>query len=201
MKIEYDALEKRIGAGTLDDIYLLYGNEQYLINNSVKKIKKRFGELIQGINYIVIDQSNVKEIVSDTEIPAFGYEKKIIIAKNTGLFEKNGKKDEFTVTQEQIYDYLKNNIDNIKDTNTIIFVENDVEKNALYDLIDKNGVICNISEQRVNQLVDRLKKICSAYKVDCETKTLYYLIETSGTNFEILINEIRKLIEYEGARR
>ena len=36
----------------LKGIYLLYGEETYLIEKSIKNIKKAFGELIPGINYI-----------------------------------------------------------------------------------------------------------------------------------------------------
>ena len=32
------------------------------------------------------------EIISDLETPSFGFEKKLIIAKNTGLFKKDGRK-------------------------------------------------------------------------------------------------------------
>ena len=62
-------------------IYLLYGPERYLLENRVKKIKKDFGTLVQGINFIQIDESNISGIISDIETPAFGYENKLIIAK------------------------------------------------------------------------------------------------------------------------
>ena len=88
MKIE--ELEKNLKQGILNGIYLLYGEETFLLENCLKSIKKLFGEKINGINYILIDDTNVNEIISDIETPAFGYEKKLIIAKNTGLFKKEG---------------------------------------------------------------------------------------------------------------
>lgn len=72
-------------------IYLYYGEETYLIENKVKKIKKEFGELVQGINYLQIDDTNVEQLIDDLETPAFGFAKKLIIAKNTGLFKKEKK--------------------------------------------------------------------------------------------------------------
>ena len=36
------------------------------------------------------------------------------------------------------------------------------------------------------------------YQVNIDDNTLQYFIETCGTNMQVLINEIRKLIEYEG---
>ncbi len=69
-------------------IYILYGEDEFLLNEYVKKIKKAFGDLQLGVNYIQIDESNVSNIISDIETPAFGFEKKLIIAKDTGLFKK-----------------------------------------------------------------------------------------------------------------
>ena len=47
----YDLLEKELNSDKpLNSLYLFYGEEKYLLDNSVKKIKKRFGELLQGIN-------------------------------------------------------------------------------------------------------------------------------------------------------
>ncbi len=40
-------LEKRIKNNTLDSIYLLYGEETFLLENALKKIKNLFGELVK----------------------------------------------------------------------------------------------------------------------------------------------------------
>ena len=85
-------LEKELKEGKLSSLYLLYGEELFLIENNLKKIKTVFGECVKGINYILIDEQNVSEIISDIETPSFGYEKKLIIARNTGLFKKEAKK-------------------------------------------------------------------------------------------------------------
>ena len=66
----------------LHSIYLFYGEETYLLENAVKKIKKSFGKLILGINYIQINETNIENLISDIETPAFGYDKKLIIVKN-----------------------------------------------------------------------------------------------------------------------
>ena len=39
-------LEKELKANVLQGIYLLYGEETYLLESSLKKMKKIFGELI-----------------------------------------------------------------------------------------------------------------------------------------------------------
>ena len=67
-----EELEKKLKIGKLDSLYLLYGEEQYLLEQCTKRIKKNFGELINGINYVQIDEKNVDKLISDIETPAFG---------------------------------------------------------------------------------------------------------------------------------
>lgn len=81
-------------------VYLFYGEEEYFLENKVKKIKKEFGELIKGINYISLDETNINSLISDLETPAFGYDRKIIVAKDTGLFKKEKRTSKKTTTKE-----------------------------------------------------------------------------------------------------
>ena len=89
--LKIEDLEKELKTGKLRGLYLLYGEETFLLENCLKSIKKIFGEKINGINYILLDDTNINGIISDLETPAFGYDKKLIIAKNTGLFKKDLK--------------------------------------------------------------------------------------------------------------
>ena len=189
-------------------IQLLYGEEKYLLETKLKKMKKEFGELIKGINFILIDESNVSEIISDIETPAFGYEKKLIIARDTGLFKKEKKttkaKDTDTEPKKQntfvdkLAKYIVDNQNLFSNDVTLIFVEEEPEKNALYKAIEKIGEVEEFESLKLPQLVDNIIKICSAYKVKIDKDTAKYFIECCGTNMQDLINEIRKLIEYAG---
>ncbi|MBO5397846.1 MAG: DNA polymerase III subunit delta [Clostridia bacterium] len=195
--MNYDSLERELNTN-LRSIYLLYGEEQYLIDMAIKKIKKKFGELLLGINYIVLDESNIDDLIPNIEMPAFGYEKKLIIVKNSGLFKKDGRKKTPTEIQERIGNYISDNLNIINEGVILIFVESEVDKNSVYDLIERTGIVCQIDLLKPNQIVQKLKKICALYKVNASDMTLNYLIETSGTSLQDLINEIRKLIEYVG---
>ena len=81
--VSIEKLEQELKQENLNNIYLLYGEELFLLENNLNKIRKLFGKTIKGINFILIDDTNVKELIQDIETPAFGYEKKLIIARNT----------------------------------------------------------------------------------------------------------------------
>ena len=199
--LKIEELEKKLNQEETKGIYLLYGEETFLLEQQLKKIKKNFGELIKGINYIVIDENNVQELIADIETPAFGYSNKLIIARNTGIFRRESKGRSGGASKElkeKINDYLKENIDMINESVVLVFIEDQAEKNSIYNTIDKIGQICNFEEQKPFQIIKRLKVICNSYKVNVEENILQYLIECCGTNMQDLINEIRKLIEYAG---
>lgn len=195
--MNYDSLERELN-NELKSIYLLYGEEQYLVQMALKKIKKKFGELLLGINYIVIDETNLENLISDIEMPAFGYDKKLIIVKNSGLFKKEGRKKQATPFQEQIGRYISDNLSLINENVVLVFIEKEVEKNSVYDIIERVGIVAQIDLLKPYQIASKLKKICALYKVNVEDMTLNYLIEISGTSLQELVNEIRKLIEYVG---
>ena len=199
--LKVEELENRLNQEKVEGIYLLYGEETFLLEQQVKKIKKIFGEAVKGINYILIDENNIQELIADIETPAFGYEKKLIIARDTGIFKREGKSKSGGASKElkeKINEYLKQNIELINSTILLVFIENEAEKNAIYNTIEKIGTVCNFEEQKPFQIIKRLKSICNNYKVNVDENVLQYLIEECDTNMQDLINEIRKLIEYAG---
>lgn len=196
-----DALEKELNQNKLNSLYLLYGEDTFLLETSLKKIKKNFGELVLGINYIIIDESNLEEIISNIESPAFGYEKKLIIVKNSLLFKKEskGRQKNLSNIKDALHEYLSCNLDIITETVVIVFIEQEIDRTLkLTKLLEKIGTVCNFEKQKPEQIIKRLKGICNSYKVDVDEKELRYIIELCGTNMQVLINEIRKLIEYAG---
>ena len=190
-------------------IYLFYGEETYLLETRVKKIKKEYQQLILGINFIQIDDTNVEELIADLETPAFGFDKKLIIAKNTGIFKKEKKTtksdskkkkvdDIKSPLNEKIAKYIQKNLEELKNTVDLVFVEQEVDKNALYQAIEKVGEVKEFALLKLPDLIANIKKITVAYKVNIDDATAKYLVECCGTSMQDLINELRKLIEYKG---
>lgn len=183
----------------LNFIYLFYGEETYLLDTAVKKIKKLFGEKVLGINYIELDEENMESLIQEIQMPPFGYQKKMIVVKNSGLFKKEtkargtSKKD----LRDNLEKYLKENAEYIKENLVLVFVEDTVEKLNITKTVEAlGGSVCEFELQKPAVLEKRLTAICNAYKVKAETGAISFLIETSGTNMQELINEIRKLIEF-----
>lgn len=180
--VSIESLEKELLNNNLNSIYLLYGEELFLLESSLKKIKNLFGECIKGINFISIDETNVNELIQDIETPAFGYEKKMIIIRNSGLLKKEGKRKNYELTKirEILNKYIIENQDIIKRSIVLVFVEEDVDsKQELYKTIDKLGIVCKFDYQKPIQIEKRIRQICNLYKVEIDSQTLKYFIECS----------------------
>lgn len=191
----------------LNALYLLYGEEKYFIELELNKIKKEFGDKINGINYIQLDSSNIESIIENIETPTFGYNKKLIVIRDSQLFKKQakGKKTEKDAKDKienkltnKISEYINENIDFIKETSIIVFVENEIDKNDLYATIEKYGKVVEFSKLKTLEIEKKIKSICNSYKVYIDEVTVKYFISVCGTNMQDLINEIRKQIEYAG---
>lgn len=195
-----DMLEQELRQKKLHSIYALYGEETYLLETNVNRIKKLFGEKVEGINYVVLDENTVDNLLKELQTPPFGYEKKLIIVKNTGILKKEVKKKSSNITQlqEKISDYIEKNEQEIEASIILVIIDEKADKTKLLETITKHGIVCQFEKLKPIEIVKRLKLICSQYKVNVSEKTLNKLIETSGTSMQILINEIRKLIEYAG---
>ena len=127
----------------------------------------------------------------------------MIVVKNSGLFKKETKKKVSGLKElrDNLEKYLEDNIEEIKENLLLIFVEDSVEKLNITKTVEKiGGAICEFDFEKPAQIEKRLLAICNAYKVNVENGALSKLIETSGTNMQELINEIRKQIEYAGER-
>ena len=187
-------LENDIKNNNLRGIYILFGEEKYLQEEYLRKIKKTFGDLSLGINYILLDENSITSIISDIETPAFGYDRKLIIVRNSNIFKKDCKLQ----IKDKLKEYINNNLEIINQSCVIVFIEETIHKMDLYKSLEKNSTIVETKHMKPIEIRERLKKICLMYKVRVEDNIIDYLIEISGTNMQDLINEIRKLIEYAG---
>ncbi len=196
-------LEQELNAKKLNSIYVLYGEEKYLLENTVNKIKKIFGTLQEGINYASLDETNVNNIIAEIETPSFGFDKKLVIVKKSGLLSKESKSKNQNTISKKLAEYVEKNFEIINQSVVIVIIEEKVEKCTLLDVLKKleeknNVAICEFQKLKLNEIVVRLKKVCALYNVQVDENVLAYLVEISGTSMQNLMNEIRKLIEYVG---
>ena len=184
----------------MENLKLIYGENTYLIEREIKSIKKQFGEIVQGINYVAIEINGIENIIPELETPAFGYPEKLIIVRHCDLLKKETKtkKSKNQEIAQKLANYIEENIQLLENTILLIVEEAADKTNTLYKTIEKHGMVKEYTDLKPLEISAELKRICAGYKVDIDNDTIKYIIETCGTSMQELINEIRKLIEYAG---
>src|SRR5690606_34931327 len=109
----------------IKSVYLFYGEEDYLIDYSIKSLKEKYvNEGLETLNYIVLDGDNIEinHIYDACETLPFMSEKKVVIIKNLGIFgsKTKGQGAEYF---NQKKDELKNYISTLEDYICLVFVE------------------------------------------------------------------------------
>ena len=67
--------------------------------------------LLYGINYIELDTDSIDNLMQELQMLCFGYSKKMVIVKNSGLFKKDTKKKTSGIKEirDNLEKYLKEN--------------------------------------------------------------------------------------------
>lgn len=164
-------------------IYLLYGEEEFLIDEEIKKIikKTKIDEL--NISRYDLEEDNIKDIIDDACTISLFEEKKIIIAKNLDKFLKQ---KETKILEEYI--------NNISEGIILILVAEklDEKKKIIKDL----KKIADVKEFTKNKNISNtVKKMFDDYKI--EYKTIDLLIKLVGNDLRILNQEVEKIKTYK----
>ncbi|MDO4963514.1 MAG: DNA polymerase III subunit delta [bacterium] len=169
--------------------YLLYGEEQFLIDKQIKSIIKKYNINDIDISRYDLEINTIKEIIDDATTVSLFSSKKLIIVENSFIFSRTVKKIDDVDLLES---YLKNKIDDV----IIIFIDN-IDKidntKKIVKLIKENGIINELNPlKNINQEV---KLMFEDYKITSDNINL--LVNRVGNNLEILYQEIEKLKIYK----
>jgi DNA polymerase-3 subunit delta len=199
-------LDRQISKNELKNLYLFSGEETFEKDEYIRKIKKCIGELVKGINLIIIDKENIGMLEQELSTYPFGYDKKLIIV-NVPTKERKNKKDDDNDESNEIKqdkrDWLTNDIIDILSGNldNIYVIFNDDESSAkskLAKLIEEKGVYVEFEKKKSPELIKWAIEICSKYNITLSRDEATYIIHLCGGEKQTLINELRKLIEYTG---
>ena len=171
-------------------IYLLYGNNEYLINKEIDKINKDIDKI--SINSYNLLDSDLKDIINDAcTIDLFNITKSIIVYNSYIFLSTTNKKN-----KEQKIELLEEYINNQnKNTNLIFIVNSDKidERKKITKLLKEKGKIISFNNE-IN-IHDFILNCFKDYKIDNDSIKL--LIDRVGTDVYILENEIDKIKLYK----
>ncbi|WP_250277488.1 DNA polymerase III subunit delta [[Clostridium] colinum] len=188
-------LDNHIKNKTFSNIYIIFGEENYLKNTYEKKlISSIVNEDLKMMNFISFEGKNINisEIIDACDTLPFMNSYRLVILKNTSLLY-NGKKDDLTILEE----YLKT----LPKTTILVFLEEKIDKKLkIFKTISKIGSIHHINTLSENELIDWIFNIFKDNNKNITPKESLYIIRNIGCNMEILLNEINKLISFSNSQ-
>lgn len=162
-------------------IYFLYGEEEFLIDEEIKKIIKK--TKINDIYKYDMNIDNIKDAIDCACTISLFEEKKVIIVKNIDIYLK-----------EKDTSIFEEFINNITEQVVLILVGKKIDEKKKITKILKS--ISETKEfNKTKSISNTVKKMFDDYKIDY--KTIDTLIAMSGSDLRILYQEVEKLKTYK----
>lgn len=189
-------LNKLLKENKTDNLYLFYGDEDYIKDTSIKRIKSVIlSDDITGMNFIqfddIPDEHEFRDIVES--VPFMGG-KKLILLNSLGLLSSSLKKD----VKEMMSDILSD----IPDYTVIIIKEpsgiEKVKSSAIYKIADKKGTIVQCDLLSTSDLMVFAGRQFKTNGKIIETKDLEYLLDLCNGDLNSTITNINKICAYLG---
>lgn len=175
-----------IKTGQLKQIYLLYGEESYLIRQYRDRLlKAMIGEGNEmNVNRYEGKGVPIPEIIGMAETLPFFSDRRVIILENTELLKAGG---------ERLSEYLKSPAA----TTSFILAEREVDKRcSLYKTIKKQGYVSEFSRQDEKTLQRWVLGILKKEGKRISPETLQLFLEGTGDDMENIRKELEKLLCY-----
>lgn len=194
--MEIAELDKQIKAGNPGRLYLFYGEEQFLLENKIKSIKKALlSPDFADLNYVQLDDKKLsisrlsEELMS---VPVMS-EKKMVVVKNSGVFN-NAKLNDYKSVCELIKD--------IPEYMCVIFTEKEFDKKKEKNLepLRAAGEIVKFDPLSPVQLERWLDKLFSDKGKSILPRDIGTMIKLCGQSMSSLFNEYNKLVSFVGSR-
>ena len=170
----------------LKKVYLLYGEERYLIRQYRDKLKRALADPDDTMNFTSFegDDINVKEIIDLAETLPFFAERRVIFIEDSKLFKKGG---------DELGEYLEA----LPETTYFVFVEEEIDKRSkLYKAVSKCGNAIEFGKQTDETLMKWVGGRISREGKNITQAAYQSFIAKTGTDMQNIEKELEKLLCY-----
>ena len=179
-------LNQDIKDKTFRRVYLLFGDEPFLVNSYKKRLREAIaGDDTMNYNYFEGKGQDVKEIISLADTMPFFAERRLVLIDGSGFFKSSAPEE------------LVNYIPEIPESTCMVFVENEVDKrNKLYKKVKDNGYAAELKKQDADQLMRWAAGILAKEGRKIRPGDMELFLTKTGTDMGNIRMELEKLITY-----
>lgn len=179
-------LNEDIKQGKFKNIYLLYGEEDYLKKQYRDRLKQAMLPDGDTVNYAHFEGKGlpVGEVIDLAETMPFFAERRLIVIEDSGLFKSSAA---------ELADYVKG----MPETTVLLFVENEIDKrNKLYKAVKDKGCVVEMARQEEKTLTIWLMSLIRQEGKKIRESTIRHILDRCGTDMKNLETEMEKLFTY-----
>ncbi|MDD4495852.1 MAG: DNA polymerase III subunit delta [Eubacteriales bacterium] len=184
-------LKNQLKIGNVENLYLFYGEEEYLIYQYIDRLKNMvISEGTLELNYYdYISPAALDDVRNACDSAPMFSEKKLVIWRNPGIFKKagegSGKGD----------DALLELIENNPEYSCLVMIEEGIDKRRkrLLSAIESKGKIVEFPFQQPEDLVKWITAVLADRNRRIERKAAYLLVEYGDQGMGGMVNELDKL--------
>lgn len=182
-------LNKDIKEHTFRPVYLLYGEETFLVNHYKNRLREAIiGEDTMNVSTFEGKGLDVEELLRLADTMPFFAERRLILVEDSGFFKS---------APEALVSYLPS----MPDTTCLIFVESQVDKrNRLYKKVKELGYAAELARQDTAQLSRWAAGILTKEGKKITGRTMELFLSMTGDDMEHIRMELEKLISYTMGR-
>lgn len=170
-------------------VYLLFGDEPFLLNSYKKKLREAITDRdTMNFNYFEGKGPDLHEIISLADTMPFFAERRLILIDGSGFFKG---------AQEELLEYLPR----IPETTCMVFCESDVDKRGkLYKKVKAAGYAAELKKQGAADLMKWAGGILARDGKKITRQVMEYFLERTGDDMGSIYMELEKLICYTAGR-
>ena len=189
-------LNQDIKEKSFKKIYLLYGDEPFLVGSYKKKLREAItGGDTMNFNYFEGKNPDVKEIISLADTMPFFADRRLILVDGSGFFKS---------ASDALVQYLPSMaayLPQMPDTTCLVFAESEVDKrNRLYKRVKELGYAAELNKQDTAQLMRWAAGILGRDGRKISRPVMEYFLERTGDDMENIRMELEKLVCYTMGR-
>ena len=176
----------------MQNIYLISSNSIHLIEDEIKKIVKDNPYTTFDLNNVLID-----DVLEEASYFSLFDEIKYIVCKNANIFgssKKNSSEESTSKKDSRLIKYLEDSNPNT----VLIFTINgkvDSKKKIVKTIKDRYELI-EIPDLKPKEMFNKINELLKKDNYRIDSDTLYYIINNSLNNYDLIINEIDKIKLY-----
>ena len=166
-------------------VYLLYGEETFLVNSYKNRLKEAvLGDDTMNFSRYEGKGIDVGELIRQADTMPFFAEKRLILVEDSGFFKASSEE-------------LASSLPSMPDTTCIIFAESQVDKrNRLYKKVKELGYAAEMQRQDAAQLARWAGGILAREERKITGRTMELFLSMTGEDMENIRMELEKLISY-----